>query len=446
MATQEWGRMMTAPRTTLRRLLAASVLSAQCASVVFSQQPTPAMQQAQLAKELANQKAANEVDTAIQKAEQLAKVASKAKALEVLKNAQSQLDVAVSVGSTKREELTQKLNGYISQYGGKPSETTPATDPKQAEVLKTIRASYERDLTEAKEVAEGLKKAADLKELNRGAEADRILILLANKYPNNLHVQTATQQTYTASQVRANAELSRKFSDAMLRNSRDVIASATPSTGDIQFMDKEKWNELTKFRKKQDKIPLTPKEEGILKSLDTLVEVNFQDRPFEEALQDLSNMMNQEIFIDKDSLKDAGLDLSRRMNFKGKVNARTALRGLLQSNLLTFVVKNEMIQVLTLERAEKELTTRSYYLGDLVSGTGPFGNAIQWGPIASYQQAVENSNMIVKMIKESIDPRSWRDSGGACTVSFHLPSMSVVVRASTEVHASLSGSLSAPPK
>ncbi|MBL8865906.1 MAG: hypothetical protein JNK93_10145, partial [Planctomycetia bacterium] len=210
---------------------------------------------------------------------------------------------------------------------------------------------------------------------------------------------------------------------------------------------REEWKKLTELRGKQDKIQMTEKEEQILKSLETAVSLNLQDRPFEEALQDLSNKMNQELFIDKQSLKDAGLDLTRPISFKGNVSARTALRAILQSNQLTFLVKGEMIQVVTLERAERELSTRSYYLGDLVMGTGPFGNAIQFGPVASYQQAVQNAENIVKAIKDSIDPRAWKDNGGACSVTFHMASLSVVVKASTEVHALMGSSLSAaPPK
>jgi hypothetical protein len=225
---------------------------------------------------------------------------------------------------------------------------------------------------------------------------------------------------------------------------RDIARSGVPAVGDIQFPDAKKWNDITK-RRQQPAIKLTPKEEKILESLNKTVGANFKDRPFEEALQELSNMMDQPLFIDKKSLEDLGLDLSRRVTFQQSVSARTALRAILQTNGLTFVVKDEMIQVLTIEKAQQTLVSRSYYLGDLVAGNGPFGNAVLWGPVAGYQQMMQNAQLIVDAITSSVDPMAWANGPGrgACSITFNLTTMSVVVRASTEVHASLGNALSA---
>jgi hypothetical protein len=429
---------------TVRTLMASALLAAVVPAPLAAQ--APVSEQAKLAQALAEQKAAGEVDTVIAEAEKTAKI-STSTAIQKLEAAKLSLDLATGIGTTKREELIKKLDAKLSAYRPKDSGARPNLDPRMAEVKLSVRQKYENDLTEAQEVAVGLKKYADLKDSGRPEEARRTLGLLAAKYPRNPFLDAAGMQSYTAEQVRADANFQKRFADAMLKNHRDVIASATPAVGDIQFMNRDEWQMLRELRGKQDKIQMTEKEEQILKSLETAVSLNLQDRPFEEALQDLSNKINQELFIDKQSLKDAGLDLTRPISFKGNVSARTALRAILQSNQLTFLVKGEMIQVVTLERAERELSTRSYYLGDLVMGTGPFGNAIQFGPVASYQQAVQNAEQIVKAIKDSIDPRAWKDNGGACSVTFHMASLSVVVKASTEVHALMGSSLSAsPPK
>jgi len=72
-----------------------------------------------------------------------------------------------------------------------------------------------------------------------------------------------------------------------------------------------------------------------------------------------------------------------------------------------------------------------------VQSTGPFGGAPQWGPFLDFQQTMANVEVIMKSITKSIDPLSWKENGGAGTVTFHYPSMSIIVRASAEVHASL---------
>jgi hypothetical protein len=116
----------------------------------------------------------------------------------------------------------------------------------------------------------------------------------------------------------------------------------------------------------------------------------------------------------------------------------------LQSLGLTFVVKDEMIQVMTLDKAQQQLVTRSYYLGDLIAGNGPFGNGVLWGPVLSYQQAQQTAQQVVDSITQSIDPLAWSTGrgNGPCSISFNLVTMSVVVRASAEVHASLGSTLS----
>jgi hypothetical protein len=53
-------------------------------------------------------------------------------------------------------------------------------------------------------------------------------------------------------------------------------------------------------------------------------------------------------------------------------------------------------------------------------------------------QTAENAKAITDLITKSIDPLMWRENAGPGTVTFHFPSKSLIVRASTEVHASLS--------
>jgi hypothetical protein len=113
------------------------------------------------------------------------------------------------------------------------------------------------------------------------------------------------------------------------------------------------------------------------------------------------------------------------------------LRQILASQGLTFVVKDQVIQVVDVERARNMLVTRVYYLGDVVQGLGPFGDATRWGPFLDFQQTTANVEAIIKSITSSVDPLSWKERGGPASITFHVPSMSIIVRASAEVHATL---------
>jgi hypothetical protein len=118
------------------------------------------------------------------------------------------------------------------------------------------------------------------------------------------------------------------------------------------------------------------------------------------------------------------------------------LRSVLATQGLTFIVKDETIQIVTVEKAKSTLATRVYYLGDLVTGTGPFGD-FRWGPALNLAQQQENVRLITETITKSIDPLSWKENGGLGTVTFHVPSMSLIVRAPTEVHFTLGKSFGA---
>ena len=151
-------------------------------------------------------------------------------------------------------------------------------------------------------------------------------------------------------------------------------------------------------------------------------------------------MLDQPLLLDKKSLEDLLVDLKKGVSLQAKgLSGRTVLRSVLASQGLTFIVKDETIQVVTLEKAKSTLTTRAYYLGDLVTGVGPFGD-FRFGPFLNLAQTQESVRVLQETITKSIDPLSWRENGGPGTVTFHLPSMSLIVRAPTEVHFTLSKS------
>ena len=82
-------------------------------------------------------------------------------------------------------------------------------------------------------------------------------------------------------------------------------------------------------------------------------------------MQRLVNLIDKPLSLDKKALEDTGLDMRRLVSYPGDVTAQTALRSVLQSQGLTYVVKDRTIFVVTLDKAREALVTRSYYLGRL---------------------------------------------------------------------------------
>jgi hypothetical protein len=423
---------------TARRLAIAVMGLGMFAAASAGQPPRrPALDplaEARARQQIADQKAEAEVLTAIADAERIAKT-NPAKALQSLKAAQSNIDLAVAISGDARKKLTDTLQRKIAVMEGRPLPNPGVKlDPVGSSVKKDRAALVESYATEMKDVREGVERFAKLKQSGLNAEADRELAKLARAYPNNPSIISLMQRDNFATQVQdslAFADLQQRRINGALKA---VDESGIPAGRDIEFP--KDWKEKTARR--LQKIELTPEEKKIIEALDKPVTVNWNGKPLDEAMQELSNTLDQKLFIDKKSVEDLGLDLRKPFTLQANgVSARTVLRQVLASQGLTFVIKDQVIQVVDVEKARNMLVTKVYYLGDVVQGVGPFGDATRWGPFLDFQQTMANVEGIIKTITTSIDPLSWKEKGGPASITFHPPSMSIIVRASAEVHATL---------
>jgi hypothetical protein len=403
-----------------------------------AQPPADPIEAAKARQRILDQKVEAEVVKALQDAERQAKT-NPAKAAQTLRAAQNNIDLAVGLSGDTRKTLTTLLQGKIAAIEGRPAPNMTKLDPNGATVKADKQAAFEAMRTEVREVGEGVEYIKKLQVLNRNAEADQVIATLAKKYPDNPAVIALTEKGAFANRVADSQLFARNQSDRIVYALNDVAKSSLPPKGDVEFPPN--WKDGP-GKRKYDQIELTAKEKSIISALDKAVNVSFNGRPLEECLQDLSNLMGESLFLDTKSLGDLGVDLKKPVNLDAKgISARTVLRQILGSQGLTFVVKGEAIQVVTVEKARDMLVTRVYYLGDVIKGVGPFGGGAINGPFLDYQQTMANAELIVNAIKDGIDPLSWRDKGGPCTVTFHYPSMSLIIRASSEVHATLGSKL-----
>jgi hypothetical protein len=147
--------------------------------------------------------------------------------------------------------------------------------------------------------------------------------------------------------------------------------------------------------------------------------------------------------IDKPALDENQLSYDTPVSFslKNKVATRTALRAMLNQLGLTYVVRDGVLQITSLPRARDMMVTKSYYIGDLVAVSGFFGGSTQYGLALDQAQLAQNVGGIVEMITSSLDPMSWQGKGGNGTIGFNIPTMSLIVRQSAEVHMMLSREL-----
>jgi hypothetical protein len=418
-----------------RTVAAAVIAMGLSGTAAFGQPPRPApadpFAESKARMQIAEQKATADVANAVREADRVART-NPARAAQVLKGALRDVENAISLSNDTKRSLTTQLQTKIAVVEGRPA---PAQQPAVAS--KPDRAGKDDEgAAEVAEVRKGVEMVAYYRSKGDFTSADRITADLAKNYPNNPAVITLTRKDNARNAAAEAVALSQMQGEAWRKSMNSVMASAIPPAGDIEYPTD--WKEKSQRRLEARRIKLTPKEQKLIEALDKPLSVVFNERPLDEALQDLSTRMDQSILIDTKSLNDLGIDLRRtvKMDASG-VSARTVLRQVLGTAGLTFVVKDESIQVVTAERARDMLVTRVYYLGDVVQMVGPFGGAPRWGPFLDYQQTMANVKVIMDSIQSSIDPLSWQGKNGPGSITFHYPSMSIIVRASAEVHYAL---------
>src|SRR5262249_40567819 len=137
----------------------------------------------------------------------------------------------------------------------------------------------------------------------------------------------------------------------------------------------------------------------------------------------------------KQALEQQSVTYETTVKFRARrVTMRTVLRRILADVGLAYYIKDEAIQVTSVDKANQTLTTRVYYLGDLVNKI-----TVDLGPVLNEQQVINNAKQIIEMIQTQIEPESWSINNGPGKIYFEPTRMVLVVKATAEVHYMLGG-------
>ena len=399
--------------------------------------PNDAIERAKAQQRFHEQRAESDVKAAIDEAAKLGRT-HPIKAVQNLRAVRIGLDLRGDLSSAKRDGLIAQLTTAILTFDKSPA---PAPlDPKIALKKDENKKAYEQAGVEAKEVQDAVLGIARDYIDGKNKDAQRKVADIAARYPANPAVTVLKAYGGTPDAIAESKWLSEEQGRRFVTNLNNVQETAFPAIGDIEYP--KDWKVRMERRKKLELPLFGPEEKKILEALEKPVSGGTKSAPFEESIQNLSTLIDQNIYLDKKSMDDLGVDLRKPVDIPGNVSARTALRGMLQSQGLTFIIKDKMLQVVSVEKARENMVTRSYEIRDLVQTGGPFNGAVTWGPYVDFQQTQQNAQMMMDAISGSIDPMVWKGKGGGpATITFHYPSMSLIIRAPSEVHSDIGKSL-----
>lgn len=396
------------------------------------------LDQARRSQAVAVQRVESQVRSALIEAEKLSNRDS-AGAASLLRDALKLLDADAVLKDSRRDTLTRVVNDRIRVI--EQTQNQAASDDADKLAAKAVSSARRADEdVQAKDqaiITNHLTTIRDLRAAGKFDEATKLANELAMRYPGtpvaqaNRRTASVAEQIATARQVRTDRD--RRIAVA----ATDVQRSSAPALGDVEFP--KDWAEKTKTRAKSQNL-LTAKEKAIVSTLASPITVQFKNSRFEDVIDYLQTISRQPILIDKHALDEAGVnyDTPVTVNMKG-VAMRTLLRRILSDFGMTYVVKDETIQVVSATKAKEMMITRSYYMGDVIAGLGNAG--LIFGPAGDQLQTQQNAARIMETIQDTVDSTSWQKNGGQGTIMFHAATLSIIIRQSAEVHGMLGSSL-----
>ena len=173
----------------------------------------------------------------------------------------------------------------------------------------------------------------------------------------------------------------RGFADALFQVEKSAVPF--PDEPPIVYPAADIWEQMTYSRKKYAAVDLAGGDAGsaesrITSELDKETSIEALDQALKEVIDNIAFFHDIPIVINSKALEDAGvaIDTPVTKNLKG-ITLRSALRLLLRDLELTYIIKDEVLQITTPDEAESQLITKVYPVGDLVipviSGGGGFG-------------------------------------------------------------------------
>jgi general secretion pathway protein D len=418
--------------------LAAIILTGAFTPIAPAQENALLKQQEQL-QAVAVQKVETSLKEALAEAKRLQAAGSTARAAERLRSAVRLLDDPIlpkKTTDTWRTQLTDALR--LVEAGKKPEVTLESSNPNRDADIARIKAMIEED----KEIRRGVDTVGSLMKAGDVNQAKKEVEALNKKYPTNptvLVLPNVIARTMSIDDVR---EVHAKQIENIRLALIDLQKTATMAKIDYELPPD--WKEKTERRKPK----LNPKLQAVLAALRTPVEIDKTAAPLSDVLKAISSAMKQPIILDKATMQDAGIDSSTATTVSPgiTVSARTALKLALANHGLTYVIRDNTIQVVTRDKAASMMETRVYYIGDLITPLGggftgvPGHSAV---PKTDPEQVKRSVDSLIRQIKESIDPPSWKGGGsdGKGDITYHAASMALIVKASAEVHGMMANTL-----
>jgi hypothetical protein len=171
------------------------------------------------------------------------------------------------------------------------------------------------------------------------------------------------------------------------------------------------------------------------------VDLNFNETPLRQVIEDLHELAQINVVADMDALREAGVDMNAPLSLKVEDMAlRSALNILLKQARLTYVIKDEALQITTEGYARGKLRIVTYPVADLVVPVGSGDNELAPFLCRKYPDAAGRhvpgttaEEALMRLIMQTIEPNSWSEVGGKGTIQYFPLGLALVINQTQDV-------------
>ena len=171
--------------------------------------------------------------------------------------------------------------------------------------------------------------------------------------------------------------------------------------------DPQSWHELT-LRRTRDRGSrfLTVQEQKLRAKLSMPVSVQYRDRPLNEVISDLAKVTGTPIVMNQRAMEAVGVpvDTPIKLELPNEVELKSALNLILRDLDLGYEIRDEVLQITSLDAKRSNLITKTYKVADLVTPIPNFTSSYEDGLAGALRAAYEMTNprMNVQMMPVSM--------------------------------------------
>jgi general secretion pathway protein D len=263
-----------------------------------------------------------------------------------------------------------------------------------------VRSKIDRERQAKVEVEQKLVELVEeyntLMHEHRYAEAEVIYKRASEIAPDELIVQQLKNQLKMVSREEKYKQLRDAKENYFVNTMNEVDGAAQANGIDDQhpmiFGDVKKWERLKLTRKdllKEANGRKTERDIEIEKKLQTPVWLKYQEAPLSQVIEDLGKLAQIPTHLDPRGLVEEGVDSHSpvTINLTSEISLKSALNLILAPLHLSYVIKNEVLQITSEQMRDGEVVKKVYNVADLVTPIPNFVASSNMGLTSALREA-----------------------------------------------------------